>query len=128
VLAVARADALTAPWERRVGNAYENRGLARIERLGDRWVLTVFCDGTHSTYLEADGAIDPSRHATRYVSVRYRYVDRPLDDPTCLRAPCSPVLERRIVLERVKALAATRAEAEARVTQCDPTRPGKGQP
>ena len=123
--ALTAPDAPTARWERRVGKSYENKGVARIERLANRWVLTVFCDGTHSTYLDPSGKFDATRDADRFVHVRYRYVEHSVD-VQCVRAPCAPVLERRIVLERVKRLAVTRPEAEARAQHCEPARPGKG--
>src|SRR5438034_10740773 len=92
-----------APWERRAGRGFENRGVAQIEKMGNRWVLNVMCDGTHATYLDESGRVDPARYAGRYVGARYHYVDRTITDPKCFRAPCPPVHERRIVLERVTA-------------------------
>jgi hypothetical protein len=51
----------TASWERVVGGAYENRGVAQVARLGDRWVLNVICGGTHATYID-DTRIDLRRY------------------------------------------------------------------
>src|SRR5215467_12676231 len=42
-------------WERRVEQSFVPRGLAKVERLGNRWALTVLCRGTHTTYLEPSG-------------------------------------------------------------------------
>jgi len=114
----------SAPWERVVRGRYENRGIAQIEKMGNRWVLNVLCDGTHATYLD-DTHVDLARYARGYVSARYHYADRTIDDPKCFRAPCPPVHERRIVLERVKTVSATPKQARALAHNCDPSTLGK---
>ena len=108
-----------APWERPVRGRYENRGIAQVERLGERWVLNVHCDGTHATYLD-DTHVDLARYARGYVSVRYHYADRTVSDPKCFRAPCPPVLERRIVLDQIKTLSVSPERARASVRRCHP--------
>ena len=107
-----------APWERVVRGSYENRGLAQIERVGDRWVLSILCNGTHSAYLD-DTAIDLSRYVPGYVRARYHYVDRMIV-AKCFRAPCGPVLERRVVLERLKSVSATPQKALEIARHCVP--------
>lgn len=108
-----------AAWERAVRGRYENRGIAQIERLGERWVLNVHCDGTHATYLD-DTRVDLTRYARGYVSVRYHYADRTISTPQCVRAPCPPVLERRIVLDQIKTLSVSPERARASVRSCRP--------
>jgi hypothetical protein len=88
-----------AAWERVVRGAYENKGIAQIERLGNRWLLNVMCGEVHAAYID-DTTLDLSRFTNRYVSVRYKYVDRTVD-VQCVRAPCPPMTERRVSLERV---------------------------
>jgi hypothetical protein len=114
-----------APWERVVRGAYENRGIAQIEKMGNRWVLNIMCDGTHATYLD-DTRVDLARYARGYVSARYHYADRTIDDPKCFRAPCPSMPERRIVLERVKTVSATPERARELARNCDPSTPEKG--
>jgi len=104
-------------WERVVGGAYENRGIARIERLGERWVLSVWCQGTHSTYLESTTE-DLKQYSDRFLRVQYRYVEREMADPKCLRAPCSPLRERLISIKRVTPLKITLEEAHKRDREC----------
>jgi hypothetical protein len=106
-----------AAWERRIGDVYENRGLARVERIGQLWMLTIFCNGTHSTYLEPS-RIDPASYAKGYVAAQYRYVDRENRDPRCVQAPCSPITERRIVLERLERIDATAAQEKTATASC----------
>ena len=108
----------TAPWERLVDGAYENRGVAQVERIGDRWALSVLCDGTHTTYLD-DTAIVLTPYLTEYVKARYRYVERTLDNVRCIQAPCGPVVERRIALERLTRVSVAPEEARSQVTKCD---------
>ena len=111
------ATAPAAPWETVVRGAYENRGVAQVERLGARWVLNVMCDGTHTTYID-DSPIDLTVHTKGYVSARYQYVERTIADPRCVRAPCAPVRERRIALERVTSVTATPDEARQMARDC----------
>jgi len=107
-----------AAWERVVEGSYENRGLARIEKVGNRWALTVLCNGTHTTYID-DTKLDLASHAGSYVNARYKYAERTIDDPKCFRAPCGPVRERRIALERLTAVTATPEAARDAARQCD---------
>ena len=111
-----------AAWERRVGDVYENRGLARVERIGQLWMLTILCNGAHSTYIEPS-RIDPAPYAKAYVTAQYRYVDRENRDARCVQAPCSPITERRIVLERLERLEATAAQAQAATASCQSVTP-----
>jgi len=106
-----------APWERRVRGAYENNGLAQIERLGNRWVLNVMCDGTHATYID-DTDLDLAGYSKGYVSVRYQYVDRTISNPKCFRAPCAPLHERRIALERVTIVPGSPEQARELARDC----------
>ena len=104
-------------WERPVRGVYENKGVARIERLGERWMLSVWCQGTHSTYLDPT-TLDLKQYLDRFVTVRYSYVEREVADPKCLRAPCSPLHERRISIERITPLRITLEQARERGRQC----------
>ncbi len=106
-----------AEWERVVRGRYENKGIARIEKIGDRWVLSVWCRGTHTTYLD-DTAFDLTRYQELFVAVRYGYVDRSVPNPKCVRAPCPPVTERRILLDQITPVPITREQADERSQQC----------
>jgi hypothetical protein len=105
-----------AIWERQVGDAFENRGVAKVERLGTRWVLTVMCDGTHSTYLD-DTKLDLSSYAKSYVNARYTWVTRQVD-VQCPVAPCPRVNERRIALERLTVVTMTDERARELSRSC----------
>lgn len=82
-----------------MGSTFENRGVAKVERLGTRWMLTVMCTGTHSTYLD-DTKIDLNNYAKGFVNARYTWVTRQVD-VKCPMAPCPRVNERRIALEQL---------------------------
>ena len=105
-----------AAWERVVPDAYENRGLAQVERLGRQWVLKVFCDGTHSTYIDSS-PIDLTSYRDGYVVARYRYVER-MTNVQCAQGPCPPVPERRIALEQVRSVKATADSAADMARVC----------
>jgi hypothetical protein len=106
-----------AQWERFVERRYENKGVAKIERLGGRWVLSILCQGTHTAYLD-EPASNLARYLDQYVAVRYDYIDRLVADPRCVRAPCGPTTERRILLERITPLQITHEEAIERDRRC----------
>jgi hypothetical protein len=101
---------------------YENRGLARVERIGQLWMLTILCNSTHSTYIEPS-RLDPAPYAKGYVTAQYRYVDRENRDARCVQAPCGPIIERRIVLERLERIEATAAQAQAATASCQSSTP-----
>ena len=107
-----------APWERLVDGALENKGLAKVERFGARWVLTVVCGGVHTTYLDAPQA-DVETYVGAYVAARYTYVVRTFPDPRCFREPCDPVSERRMAIVRLKRVAATVEQERALERHCD---------
>jgi hypothetical protein len=109
-------------WERRVQDAFENRGIAKVEQIATRWALTVMCGGTHSTYLD-DTTIDLARYARGYVSARYTWVVRTVTDPKCPKAPCGPFTERRIALERLTPVVVTEEQARQMALEC--TVPGR---
>jgi hypothetical protein len=112
-----RAPGRAASWERVVDDAFENKGIARLEQLGRRWALTVLCSGTHTTYL-ADTTVNPADFAKGYVQARYRYVERTVPDPKCVRAPCGPVIERLVALDKVTPVAATPEQAAEIARDC----------
>ena len=109
-----------AAWERRVERSFVPRGLAKVERVGNRWALTVLCRGTHTTYLEP-GDIDHVRLADQYVQARYHYVDVG-NAAACVRGPCPPASERRVVLERADPLRPPPTELDVKkaVDRCQP--------
>ena len=106
-----------ALYERLADGAFENKGIARIERLGRRWVLSILCNGTHTTYLD-ESTIDFAPYENGYVQARYQYVDRTIPDPRCVAAPCASVTERRIALDRVTRVKATPEQAAQIARTC----------
>lgn len=106
-----------AAWERRVGDRYENLGLAQVERLGPMWMLTILCRGVHSTYLEKS-PVDPSSYVKGYVVAQYRYVDRQNQNVACVQGPCGPVTERRVVLDRLTRIEATPDQVRNAIVSC----------
>jgi len=122
LMAAARAQTARAnkpvQWERVVRDAYENKGVARIERLGERWILSVWCRGTHSTYLDSTTE-DLNRYSDLFLRVQYSYVEREVTDPKCLRAPCSPLRQRLISIKQLTPLKITLEEARKRDRECE---------
>jgi hypothetical protein len=103
----ARAD---SAWEKQVGDDFENRGVAQIEKIGTKYALSILCDGTHSTYLDKT-QMKIKLYLNKFLRVKYRYVER-MKKVTCIQAPCTPVQERLIALRTVTVLPLTQDEAE----------------
>jgi hypothetical protein len=129
VLTMSCATGATAPqpgsaaaWERMVDGLFEHRGVGKIERIGSRWALTVLCTGTHSTYLD-DTTLDLPSYDKRFVRARYRWVDRTIPDPRCVKAPCRAVTERRISLEKVTVVDVTPEQAAESTRACSTVTP-----
>ena len=80
--------------EQRVGDLYEIRMPATIDPIGSRFVLTVSCEGTHRIYLKSSMSIDFASIVGVSICARYRYVEHPLPNTPCVRAPCPDVIER----------------------------------
>lgn len=116
LLSQAALSPVAAPWEQLVSITFQNRGVAKVEKLGARWVLTVACDGVHSTYID-DTTFDLESFSKGYVSARYHYVDRAVE-VQCVRAPCPPITERRIFLEHLERANVTAAEERGSARQC----------
>lgn len=112
-----KSPGLPAAWERLVDGAFENKGIARIERVGQRWALTILCAGPHTTYLDSS-SIDLAAYEKGHVQARYRYVERSIPDPKCVAAPCAPILERLIALDKVTPVAATPEQASQIARDC----------
>lgn len=112
---------VVASWERVSGGAYENRGLAQVERLGTQWVLNVMCSGTHATYIQSSD-VDLATYSKGFVIARYHYVER-TTDVTCVTEPCLPARERRVVVERLTTVAASAEDARNAARDC--RAPGK---
>jgi len=112
------ASRLPAEWERVVEGRYENKGVARVERLGDRWVLSIVCRGTHTIYLD-EPTPNLAQYDNQFVAARYDYIVRSVEDPRCFRAPCGPLTERRISLERITPLSITDEEARRQDRECN---------
>ncbi len=106
-----------ASWERIADGAFENKGVAQVERLGRQWLLNVMCNGTHATYIDDTGP-DLSTYRDAYLRVRYRYVERTNADVRCVKEPCPPSRERRVAIERITRLPATPDEAGEMARTC----------
>jgi hypothetical protein len=80
--------------ERRLGGHYETRGPATIDKLGDRYVLTLRCEGVHQIYVRVPLAMDLEPFLGKPVRARYTYADEDNPRARCIRAPCLPATER----------------------------------
>ena len=90
--------------ERQRGEEYETRGAATLEKLGDRFVLTVRCDGVHQIYARGVPGVQIEPFLGRPVRTRYRYVEEVNPRTRCVRAPCPPETERLLEITAIEVL------------------------
>jgi hypothetical protein len=101
----ARTGFLPARCEQRADDLYRPIVPSTIETIGERRVLTVACDGTHSIYIATVSTIDPTPLLGRSICVRYRFLDQPRPPMPCLRPPCP---DRERVVDIVEARVTSR--------------------
>jgi hypothetical protein len=92
---------LPMSWEVEVEGLYENRGASTIEKLGHRYVLTIYCSGVHSVYAQAVDGLNLDEYTEKFVRVRYSYSTIANAHIYCIQAPCPPVAERVAVIRSV---------------------------
>lgn len=91
----------TRPWEVEVEGLCENRGGSTIEKIGHRYVLTIYCSGVHSVYAQAIDGLNLDEYTEKFVRVRYSYSTIANANISCIHAPCPPVVERVAVIRSV---------------------------
>ncbi len=107
-------------WETRARGMYENRGVAVIEKLGTRHVLTIYCDGVHRVYLHNTQRVHVEKYQSKFVRVGYTYVDVTHAAVKCIKPPCGPFTERRILVQDIEKVSVSE-EARARFeSTCPP--------
>jgi hypothetical protein len=113
------SDQPVAAWEQLVRGAYENKGVAQVQQLGNRWVLNVICDGIHATYIADETNIDLMTYSKGYVNARYHYVEHENTDIRCVQAPCPPARERQIAIDRLTVVEVTPEQANDKARKCE---------
>ncbi len=112
------ASAPPAAWERLVHGLYTHQGVAKIDLVAGRYVLTVYCHGVHSVYIHSAGQIDLTPYLTHVVQVRYLYSVQERRQVRCIKAPCPPVLERGIIVHVIQSLGVALDELTAYTSHC----------
>jgi len=90
--------------ERQRGEEYETSGAASLEKLGNRFVLTVRCEGVHRIYARGAPGVQLEPFLGKPVRARYRYVEEVNPQTRCARAPCPPVSERLLEIAAIEVL------------------------
>jgi hypothetical protein len=93
---------LPPPCEQRRGEMYETRDAASLDRVGDRYVLTVRCEGVHRIYVRGAPGVDLEPFVGKAVRAHYRYVEQSNSRTRCIRAPCSPGTERLLEIAAIE--------------------------
>jgi hypothetical protein len=89
-------------WEQEVDEIFSNRGVAKIERLGERYLLTIHCFGIHSVYAKGGLEVNLDAYVGQLVHTYYVYVETVNMNTRCIKAPCEPVMESEAVIKRVE--------------------------
>ena len=79
--------------EQRLDDLYDTRGRTTIDKLGDRYLLTVRCEGVHQIHVRVPPALNLAPFVGKSVRVRYWYVDEDNPRTSCVRTPCPPAIE-----------------------------------
>jgi hypothetical protein len=107
---VSASPSRTFPWEREIApGVYENLGVSRIERLGSQHVLTIYCTGIHRIFIHENSPFDLAQYMNMYVRVHYRLIEE-IRHVQCVKAPCPPIKETRVVLTHIEEVHLTEEE------------------
>ncbi len=107
-----------APWEQQIGAVYENKGIAKIEKVGVRYVLTTYCQGIHSIYAKASTEVQLNDYEGKFVQVRYKYIEEINTNIQCVTAPCEPVAEKIALIVALTAVEVSEGERMNYQTSC----------
>jgi hypothetical protein len=94
--------------------------VARIEQNGSRYVLTTYCCGTHSIYVQPAAEFDLKDYVGKYVRVAYQHIEVREPNIRCVRAPCEPVTETRAVILELERIDVSEAELKELSRICPP--------
>lgn len=94
--------------------------VARIEQYGSKYVLTTYCRGTHSIYVQPTAEFDPRDYAGKYVRVAYEHIEVQEGDIKCVRAPCGPVTVTSAVILKLEQIDVSEAELDEFRRTCSP--------
>jgi hypothetical protein len=81
---------------------YETRDAASLDRVGDRYVLTVRCEGVHRIYVRGASGVELEPFVGKVVRTRYRYVEQSNSRTRCVSAPCPPSTERLLEIAAIE--------------------------
>lgn len=93
--------------------------VARIEQYGSKYVLTTYCRGTDSIYVQPT-EIDLRDYAGKYVRVTYEHIKVQEAGIKCVRAPCGPVTVTRAVILKLEQIDMSEAELDEFRRTCSP--------
>lgn len=105
-------------WEILEEGVFQNRGIARIDKLGKEYVLTVFCKGIHRVFIQQHKKIHLKEYSGHFVHARYTYGEV-IKRVKCINAPCNPITERKLFIQQLEKIVGSeemRAQFEATCT------------
>ncbi len=106
-------------WEIQHQGEFQNRGIARIDKLGNEYVLTVFCKGVHRVFIHQHKKINLEEFLGQFVQVQYTYGDVK-KQVRCIKAPCNPITERKLIIQDLEIVLGSEEMRAQFETQCQP--------
>lgn len=89
------------PWEVLPNDIYENRGIAQMTRVAKDYLLTISCNGLHQVFIHQHPEVALEPYVGKFVQAQYTYAEV-TKHVQCIKAPCHPVTERKIVIHSLK--------------------------
>jgi hypothetical protein len=105
-------------WERKVNGVYEDLGVSKIEKWADTYVLTINCKGIHSVYIQGTKGLNLDNYLGKFVRVQYTYVEVKNYNVKCIKAPCGPLIERKVVISNISEIVVSQADLKMYQTRC----------
>jgi len=103
----------TPTWEKQRDGGYEHYGVGTIENVGNRYLLSLDCQGIQRVYAKGNQDVQLDKYLRTFVRVRYVYTTVMNPHIRCLQPPCHPVPETIAVITHIEPLndaKATRAQ------------------
>ena len=106
-------------WEFPHQGAFQNRGIAQIDKLGKEYVLTISCKGIHRVFIHQDKKIKLEEFLGKFVQARYTYGDVK-KQVRCIKTPCNPITERKLLIHDIEIVLGSEEMRAQFETQCQP--------
>lgn len=106
-------------WESLSDDMYENRGIAQIERIAPKYMLTISCGRIHQVFIYQNPEVALKHYVGKFVRARYTYAEVK-KRVQCIKEPCHPATKRKIVIHSLEETIASEAARAHFEKECVP--------